>query len=380
MNRGARTEQAKPAKGLQMECSRAYIKRTIVEVANSLGFQRTVIASLAPMEHEARHYQDWIDSGFAASMNYLKRNPVGRNSPSQLVSEARCAIIVSVSYYTEPPPSPGPFFGRVASYAVGADYHHLLRRKLGDLKSLLEKAIGRPLVGKSFADDVHLNERALAARHGLGFAGRNTLIIGPKLMGSYNFIGELLTDLELDADEKYIGTCGKCFRCGIQCPTNAIQDPGGLDANLCISYLTIENKEGIPLELRPKVGRWVFGCDVCQMVCPYNQKPPETPWPELRPTSGVGHHIDLLSLLAIKDENEFLKRFGHTALRRPKRRGLVRNALVVMGNCLREEMDRHAKDQLLSCLFEFAQAEPDAMLKEHATWAIAQAELEKVTA
>lgn len=361
------------------------VKRTIVELAQSLGFQRTVIASLAPMHDSAKRYQSWVDSGYAAEMNYLKRDPTARNSPALLTPFAQSAIIVSVGYYTPKPPPPGPFFGWVASYAVGHDYHAVLRKKLRELQSALEKEIGRPLIAKAYTDDVQLNERSLAARHGLGFAGRNTLIIGPKLMGSYNFIGELLTDLEIEADEKYLGTCGKCFRCGTACPTDAILPEGQVNSNLCISYLTIENKEGIPIELRPKLGRWIFGCDICQVVCPYNQRPPETVWHEFRPESGAGHYLDLLEVLKIKDDAEFLSKFQHTALRRPKRRGLLRNALVVLGNSLREmsasddsiwkdgQVSGACRDGAIAAIENFASRESDSMLIEHAQWAIKQA-------
>jgi epoxyqueuosine reductase len=366
------------------------LKRRIIDLAQSLGFQRTVIASLEPMHQSAKRFQDWVDRGFAGQMNYLKRDPKARNTPNLLAPFARSAIVVSVGYYTPKPPPPGPFFGSIASYAVGLDYHAVLRRKLRELKEALEKEIGRPLLGRAFTDDVQLNERSLAARHGLGFAGRNTLIIGPKLLGSYNFIGELLTDLELEPDEKYVGTCGKCFRCGVQCPTDAILPEGQLDSNLCISYLTIENKDGIPLGLRSKLGKWVFGCDICQVVCPYNQRPPHTEWPEFRPEAGAGHYLDLLPLLRIKDEQDFLAHFQHTALRRPKRRGLLRNALVVLGNCLREtvapapsagrettfprsEVNTPSVPEVIKEIKAFASCETDNMLKEHAQWAIEQA-------
>jgi len=314
----------------------------------------------------------------------LKRDPMRRNSPAQLVPEARTAIVCSVSYYTERPKSPGAFFGDVALYAVGLDYHAVLRAKLRELKAHIENEIGRSLLGKVFTDDVQLHEGALAARHGLGFSGRNTLIIGPKLSGSYNFIAELFTDLEIEPDEAYCGTCGKCFRCGVSCPTGAITSEGQLNSNLCISYLTIENKDGIPIELRPKVGNWVFGCDICQEVCPYNQKPAQTPWHELCPEAGVGHFLDLPDLLTIRSENEFIAHFEHSPLRRPKRRGLLRNALVVIGNHLRSREYATVYGAPLSTgkvydpqdvverIFYFAEAEPDSMLREHAAWAISQ--------
>ena len=200
------------------------------------------------------------------------------------------------------------------------------------------------------------------------------MIIGPQLSGSYYFVAELFTDLELDADQPYVGTCGKCFRCGDACPTDAIEEGQIVNANLCISYLTIENKSEIPLNLRAKLGRWVFGCDICQVVCPYNQRPPVTPWSEFRPESGKGHYLDLCQLLEIRDETYFRRAFEATPLRRPKRRGLLRNALVVMGNSLAEGCDtsRDACQKIAESIFRFACQENDEMLIEHAAWALAQ--------
>lgn len=329
-----------------------------------MGFQRTVVGGLEPMEAERQEYERWLAKGYAAGMEYLKRNPHFRTSPQLLYPGARSAIVVSVSYYSQCPESPSDAHGRVAGYAVGLDYHPVLRAKLRELKARLEAFWGRPLMGKAFTDDVALYEQGYASRSGLGFKGKHTLIIGPKLMGSYGFVAELFTDLELEPDERYHGTCGECFRCGDICPTKAIVEPGTLDANLCISYLTIENKEGIPLDLRSKLGNWVYGCDMCQEICPYNQRPPLTPWEEFMPQSGVGHYLDLLDLLSIKDEIEFRGRFLHSPVRRPKRRGLLRNALVVLGNT----RPAHAKAPLEN----FWRNETDPMLKEHAHWALEQ--------
>ncbi len=318
------------------------------------------------METERLEFESWLASGFAAGMEYLKRNPHFRTSPQLLYPGARSAIIVAASYYTEPPPDPGPHYGRVARYAVGQDYHTVLTEKLSELKRKLEEACGRPLIGKAFTDDVALFEQAYARRSGLGFTGKNTMIIGPKLTGSYQFIAELFTDLALAPDEEYKGTCGQCFRCGEICPTDAIESAGVLNAGLCISYLTIENKGGVPLALREKIGNWLFGCDLCQEVCPYNQRPPITPWQEFRPESGAGHYLDLLSILKLKDKAEFVRRFQQTALTRPKLRGMQRNALVVAGN--------RRPPGMIPQLLEFALNQPDAMLREHAAWALSRYE------
>ncbi len=352
------------------------IKQTIVDLAQSLGFERTVIGSIQPMDAERKQYERWLEQGYAAGMEYLKRNPHFRTSPQLLYPNSRSAIIVSVSYFTQPPPDPGLKFGRVARYAVGLDYHPVIRARLRELKARIEEKLGRPLIAKAFTDDVALYEQGYAARHGLGFSGKNTMIIGPKLSGSYYFIAELFTDLELDADQPYVGTCGSCFRCGDKCPTEAITAAGEVDANLCISYLTIENKGEIPFRLRSKIGRWVFGCDVCQEVCPYNQRPPEAPWQEFQPSSGTGHYIDLCELLAIKDDIEFKLRFGDSSpVRRPRRFGLMRNALVVLGNGLSQcesQDDVADRPHIIKTLQSFASREENPVLIEHAIWALSQ--------
>ncbi len=167
-------------------------------------------------------YSAWLERGFSADMEYLKRDPQRRVTPSMTFAPARSILIVSVNYYNSPPPPPeNMVWGRVAGYAVGLDYHNVLRAKLRDLFALIEKEVGHPLSRRAVTDDAALFEQALAARHGLGFVGKHTLIIGPKLSGSYNLIGELFLDLELEPDEPYVGTCGACFRCGTACPTGA---------------------------------------------------------------------------------------------------------------------------------------------------------------
>lgn len=355
------------------------LKESIKAAAAELGFQRTVIASLAPMESERQEYERWLALGYAAGMEYLKRNPHFRTSPQLLYPEGRSAIVVSVSYYSEVPPPPPGFFGKVARYAVGLDYHAVIRAKLRELNERIEKIAGRKVLAKAFTDDVSLFEQGLAARHGLGFAGRHTLIIGPQMMGTYNFVAELITDLELDADEPYEGTCGKCFRCGEGCPTDAIEYGVGVNSNKCISYLTIENKGGIPMGLRKQLGRWVFGCDVCQDVCPYNGRPNTAQWEEFSPDKGTGHYLDLFSILDLESETAFRERFAHTPLRRPKLRGLSRNSLTVIGNILADEsralqctLSEEELSGAAARLIEYIETEPEPMLREHAYWALAQ--------
>ena len=337
-------------------------KQIIVETAQAMGFHRAVVASLDPMIAEQKVYEEWLARGCAATMGYLKRDPEKRNRPSLLFPQAYSAVLLFASYYTKVPDDPGPEYGRVARYAVGQDYHNVLPAKLSELKARIEEKLGRPVLGKFFTDDVELFEQGLASRHGLGFIGKNSLLIGPRLSGSYHFVAEFFTDLELEPDLPYEGTCGNCFRCGTACPTDAIVENKAVDSNLCISFLTIENKGEIPLPLREKVGSWLFGCDICQEVCPYNQAPPATDWQEFQPNAGAGHYLNLFDLLKLKDQKEFLARFSGTPLTRPKRRGLLRNALVVLGN-RRPAGGTEALTQFLS-------EESDALLQEHAKWAL----------
>ncbi len=316
------------------------------------------------MEAEGAEFADWLSAGNAAGMEYLKRNPQARSSPAALFAGARSALVVSASYYTDLPSNPGAQWGRVARYAVGQDYHTVLSAKLSELKCMIEGEIGRPLLSKAFSDNVALFEQAYARRAGLGFVGRNTLVISGKTAGSYQYIAELFTDLELEPDEPIVGSCGGCFRCAESCPTGAISRSGVLNAGACVAYLTIENKGGIPLEHRAAIGERVFGCDICQEVCPYNKQPPEARWKEFHSHSGVGHYLDLVNLLAIGSQDEFKHKFAHSPLLRPRRRGLIRNALVVLGNL--------RPDSGLAELTQFALNEPDIMLREHAAWAVAQ--------
>lgn len=354
----------------------AHLKERVLAIGHELGFDQVQIGSLAPMVQERLHYEHWLELGYAADLAYLKRDPERRVTPGLTFPAAQSVIIVSVSYFSQPPPVPSGSWGRVARYAVGRDYHPVIRSKLRDFCTRLESELGRKIARRPVTDDAALYEQALARRHGLGFVGKNSLVIGPKLSGSYNFIAELFVDFELEADFEYKGTCGNCVRCISACPTNAIKvgaEAEMVDANLCISYLTIENKGGIDLALRSQLGDWVYGCDICQEVCPYNSKVRPAPWPEFAPESGVGHYLHLPELLHLSDQG-FAQRFELSPLRRPKRRGLLRNALVVMGNQL--ACGHQASEQILAEVAAFAAREDDLLLVEHAAWALAQAKNE----
>jgi len=356
-------------------------KELIKEIANDLGFHQVSFASLAPLENERAHFDQWLDMGFQGTMNYMERDPDARLDPARPLPTAKSLIVLAVNYYTPRPPKPGPFHGAVASYAVGRDYHLVIPEKIALLKNKIDQLLNQSSEARACTDSAPVYEQGLSARHGMGFSGKHTLIIGPKLSGSYNFLAELFLDTDLSSfgiepDGPYKGTCGDCFRCGSACPTGAIQNHGDffVDARLCISYQTIENKGAIPEDIRPKLENWVFGCDICQEVCPYNSKTPTTPWAEFKPQSGAGHYLDLLSLLEIKTQAEFKSRFAHTPLSRPKRKGILRNALICIGN----ELAQVGEDKfVLNKLSEFASNEAEPILREHAAWAISQSNLHK---
>lgn len=346
------------------------LKQLITNIAFELGFDAVGITSANDLESSNNHFLNWRELGYAGEMGYLlRKNPINAK-PTKILPEAKSIITLLVSYYTEPPPDPGPNYGKVASYAVGLDYHKVLKKKIKLFQEQIEKELGKNFISCGFSDSVPLLEKSLARNSGFGFFGKNTLIIN-KLFGSYFFISEILSNIEIESTEEKPGTCSKCTRCLDVCPTNAL-DVGTyhgkslLDARACISYLTIENKNSIQVQFREKIGSQVFGCDLCQKVCPYNKKISETTWDEFKPSSGVGHWLRLKEILSIKTDTEFHYKFCKTALSRPKRKGLIRNAAIVAGNRL--------SDEVLPELIWLAENESDPIIREHVLWALSKYE------
>jgi epoxyqueuosine reductase len=280
-----------------------------------------------------------------------------------MLPEVRSVIMVAMNY-KPPGPAEGEgnedaaLTGKVARYARGEDYHDVFRRRLGELLAWLQgEAPG--CVGRGVVDTAPLLERDFARRAGLGWIGKNTMLLH-KHLGSYFLLGALLVDVPLRADAPHAaGHCGTCTACLEACPTAAFVGPGQLDARRCISYLTIELKGPIPEDLRPAVGDWLFGCDVCQEVCPWNRKAPAGSEPALGPRPGLAE-VDLIELLGLSPE-EFRERFRGTALTRPKRRGVLRNAAVVLGN----RGDPAALPALGRALDD-----PEPLVRQAARWAI----------
>ena len=334
-------------------------------LAYELGFDHCSLAPLSIDEADRAAYLKWCEAGSAAGMSYMTRDPHARLDATSWFPEARSLLTVAVSYHQgDLPPKPGPGYGRVARYAWGEDYHPLILARLEQLLARLPQTLGVPLKGRAAIDTRPLLERALAKSAGLGFTGKNTVMIVPRggqglrfHVGSFVFLGEILLDLEADGPvERPADGCGGCRKCLDACPTNAFDGAYNLNANKCISYLTIENKGWIAREMRAGVGDWIFGCDICQDVCPFNARAFDTRWPELRAERGAGAWISVGDVLSL-GAREFNQRFGPTPLSRAKRRGLVRNACVVAGN---------SGDDALSPALETLLADAEPVVRGHA--------------
>jgi epoxyqueuosine reductase len=344
------------------------VSQLVVQIKNAareLGFEVAGITSVEPLDRDDIGFQAWREAGFTAGMDYMTRRPELHAHPRALVPYARSVVTLAVNYYAAAPEFQHEHrYGRVARYAWGRDYHDVVRPRLQALASKIEQIAGCPIHARCFVDAVPLLERAVAARAGLGFFGKNTNLLQPR-SGSWSFLSEILLDLELPADNRDIKvSCGTCRRCIDACPTDAFAAPYQLDSRKCISYLTIENKGAIPLELRTAVGDWIFGCDVCQEVCPFNRFASDNAWPEFQPEAGAGPRLDLVEVLSIASDDAFRARFCGTPLTRPKRRGLLRNAAIVAANV--------GAIKAVPSLIERIEADPEPLIRGHALWALEQ--------
>ena len=349
----------------------------VCERALELGFDLVGFAPAGPTPG-GEQFIRWLSAGYHGQMAYLAREPERRLDPRRLLPGARTVVIVGISYETLAVPVEvlqDPSRGRIARYAWGADYHDVITPVLRAFGAWLAKE------SRAYVDTGPVLERAWAERCGLGFIGKNTCLIHRK-RGSHLFLGAVLVNEELrtedealkEADSSFsqlsilnaqFQACGRCTRCLTACPTNAFPQPGVLDARRCISYLTIELKGSIPVELRPQMGNWIFGCDVCQDVCPYVRRfsrPSDSPLAgAFRPPDLDRAAPKLLDLLRL-DRAAFNARFKGTAIMRAKRRGLLRNACVAAGNW--------GSDEALPALHRLLEDE-EALVREHAAWAIA---------
>jgi epoxyqueuosine reductase len=296
--------------------------------ARDLGFDACGVTDLGPSAAGAA-LDRWLAHGYHGHMQYMEKQAPRRRQPARAWPGARSAVVVLHNYWLADA-EPGPGRGRVARYALGDDYHAVMRAKLEQLGASLVGAAGAGRF-KAYADAGPLPERELARRAGLGWIGKNTMLIRPRL-GSFTFIGVLLTDLLLATDQPFeVDRCGTCRRCLDACPTKAFPEPHVLDATRCISYLTIEARGPVPEALKPEVGDWLFGCDACQDVCPWNVRfVEETREPRYRGRAAADWPT--LNEIVAMGERRFEEAFGSTALERAGRAGLARNAMVVIGN------------------------------------------------
>jgi len=272
---------------------------------------------------------DWLDAGFAGEMGYIEERRTAYEHPRHVLDGARSVLMLAMNYRTPEPNDHLPGQARVARYARGDDYHDVIHDRLKQLARWLLARRPEARV-RGVVDSAPLMEREFAQLAGLGWIGKNTLLLN-KRIGSWFFLSALLTDLELDYDAPHDADhCGTCRACLDACPTGAFVDAYRLDARRCISYLTIELRTPVPTELRAEVGDWLFGCDICQEVCPWNREAPFTEEPAFAPADDL-HPADAAKLFEL-DDAAFRERFRRTPLWRTKRRGLLRNAAIVLGN------------------------------------------------
>ena len=341
--------------------------RTTAEILKSwaleAGFDRAGVAGLEPSVNGEALLR-WLARGEQAGMGYLERRIEARLEPAQVVPGTRSVLCVALQYDPlsnkdgeEAPDPTGDLWPRVARYARGRDYHDVMQDRLKILEARIAAAFPG-LVSRRYVDTGPVLERELAARAGLGAVGKNTNLLHPEA-GSWFLLGELFLSLDLAPDVPLADLCGSCTRCLDACPTGALPEPYRLDSNRCISYWTIEHRGPLPPEAREMVGEWVFGCDVCQEVCPWNTAPRGAYHPELELPSERGE-LDLAGLLHL-DRAEYVELFRGSPMKRAKLEGLQRNAAIAMGNRRRP---RYVAP-LAAALTEGA-----PVVRVHAAWAL----------
>src|SRR5215469_15418873 len=332
-------------------------QQTVERIAGQAGFARVGFSRLKRLNDREAFYAQWLGQGRHGAMGYLAREPERRFDPRAI--DKRFKSVISLLWPYAPPSPPAVDWraelrGRIAAYALGPDYHDYVLKGARVVSAAIESLCPGAMT-RTYVDTGPVFEREWAARARLGWFGKNTMLL-TRERGSYFFVAEVLTDLEFDgADAPYREHCGTCSRCLDLCPTQALEDGYVMEPRKCISYLTIENRGPIPRELRAKVGMWLFGCDICQEVCPWNPRPPQDGDDNLMPR--------LLELMAL-DDFSFSRRFSRSAIKRAKRRGLLRNAAVVLGNT--------GNRDAVPVLTKVLEQEPEALVRLHAAWALGE--------
>jgi epoxyqueuosine reductase len=332
----------------------------VKSLARNLGFDVVGITSAEPFLRDEEAAVKRVREGLMDGLSWYTEERVRKaNRPQVLLEGAKSVVSLALSYnYGEAEPDGDGPHGKIGRYAWGDDYHDVMKKRLREFVVDLPKVAGREVNTRIFVDDGPMNDRAAAERSGVGWFGKNTNILTPS-HGSWVLLGQVITDLDLTPDAPLKKTCGECVRCIDDCPTGAIVAPYVIDNRKCISYLTIELRGSIPRELRPLIGDWVFGCDICQDVCPVNRKAA----PSIEPAFEKRHDFDapaLIPLLELDDE-AFRERFRKSPIRRTKRVGLQRNVCVALGNI----GDPVAVPALAKAL-----QSDDTLVREHAAWAL----------
>jgi epoxyqueuosine reductase len=332
--------------------------------SKELGFQQTGIADIH-LETAETHLLDWLKSGYHGSMEYMARHGTRRSRPAELEPGTLSVISVRLDYLPEEQNDPAnilnnPQQAYISRYALGRDYHKVLRQRLQKLATLIEQITG-PYGYRVFTDSAPVMEKALAEKAGLGWIGKHSNLLAEQT-GSWFFLGEIYTDLPLPADNTAVNHCGTCTACIEACPTRAIIGPYQVDARLCISYLTIELREAIPVELRPLMGNRIYGCDDCQLVCPWNRFANPTIESDFRPR----HKLDNVTLLELFSwsEEAFLVNTEGSAIRRIGYECWMRNIAVALGNST-------TTPELIDAL-QKKQNHPSDLIREHVQWALSQ--------
>jgi len=342
------------------------LEQNILDVARRIGFDLVGISHVEPSEYR-QVVETWVAEKRHGDMQWYEKNIDRRVEPHRHLF-GKAQSVIAVGLYYRPAEIPDELKqdksrGLIARYAQYEDYHDVMERLLKRLARLIEQKIGKPFTYHCYVDTGPVLEREVASRGGLGFFGKNTTLINTTL-GSYFFLGEIVSDLKLAASGSRIetnGTCGACTRCQVGCPTNAFLKPWQLDARRCISYLTIEYQGSIPIEFRPLISNRIYGCDICQEVCPWNKRAPEREVKglHLRPELIAPKLLDLIKL----SQDEFKEKFKGTPVLRATWRGFMRNVLVAIGNW--------GDSEALEAIKPFTKHD-DELIREHAQWAIAK--------
>jgi epoxyqueuosine reductase len=340
----------------------------VKEEAYRLGFSIAGVSIPAPLPH-ADVFETWLQQGRHGEMTYLNtpRSRLCRARPDRILPECRSVLVLG-SPYPAPPArievdlKNPPLRGKVAAYAWGNDYHPILSERLLSLVRFIESQVGHPVPNRLYTDTGPVLERELAQQAGLGWIGKNTCLINPG-KGSYLFLAEILLGIELEPDQPFIkDRCGNCTRCITACPTGCILPDRTLDSRRCVSYLTIELKSSIPLELRPLMDNWVFGCDLCQQVCPWNR------FATSEADKAFGHHLakpalNLLDELRLSID-DFKRKYQHSPVMRTKRKGYLRNVAVALGNSRNLEA--------IPALTQVLMEDLEPLVRAHSAWALGQ--------